>query len=135
MEHFNCFKCGGSELSYQKYVKYVDKVIIHPDDHIEHHQQKIDETDVIGAEHYYICACCGMPPMFRGDYITTEDELVEYLGMTLEERAEMLAEYFTMDEELAQQIEECRIDEEEQIEEIDETEPNQREDMTDEEDE
>jgi hypothetical protein len=123
MHKFHCFNCGRSELSYEKWVKSVEKVVILPDDRIKHHQQKIDKTDVLGAAYHYICTCCDRPPMFRGDYITTEDELKIYLSMTADERVKMQADYNAMVEEENALLESEGRDGEVQRDEFDETEP------------
>ena len=93
MEKFTCLSCGSSELSFIKWVKCVEKVVIHPDARIEYDDQQIDDTEMLGAEYRYVCACCGKPPLLYGHYVENEDELIEYLNMTLDVRTQMQIKY------------------------------------------
>jgi len=110
--NFVCFKCGSEKLMYEKWVKCQEKVIIHHDGHIEYVEQKIDDNNVLRVECRYVCSSCGEPPMLYGDYITTEDDLKEYLEMSLEERAEMQADFEQMQFEQAK-LEEKKLEDEE----------------------
>ena len=101
MEKFKCLSCGSFELSFVKWVKCVEKVVVHKNNHIEYYDQQIDVKDMLRAEYRYICACCGRPPMLYGTSIMTEDDLLEYLDMTVDERAAMQAEYEQMQLEQA----------------------------------
>lgn len=90
---FKCLKCGCEGLLYEKWVKCQEKVIIHQDGNIEYVDQNIDDTNVLGAECRFICGSCGEPPMLYGEYITTEADLIDYLEMSVEKRAEMQADF------------------------------------------
>ncbi|MHB9069644.1 MAG: hypothetical protein ACYC54_04665 [Sedimentisphaerales bacterium] len=102
---FMCLTCGSTKLSYKKWISCQEDVLIHQNGHKEYVNQTIDDTNAIGVECRFICGSCGEPPMLYGDYIVTEDELNEYLEMSLKKRAEMQADF------------EQRLNEEAQIEE------------------
>ena len=115
MYNFKCLSCSGSKLRYGKWIKCDEDVLVHQeDDFIEYINQQIDDNNVLGADCRFICGSCGEPPMLYGDYITTEDELNDYLKMSLEERAEMQADFEQMLNEEAK-IEEKLLEDEELI--------------------
>jgi hypothetical protein len=100
MNKFKCLYCGSEgKLIFSKYVKCEDTVIFYEDNHIEY-DQHIDDNDVLGAEHRFICGACKRPVMFYGDYMTTEEELVALLNLTAEELAEMQADYEPTEDQL-----------------------------------
>jgi len=101
MHKFQCLYCGSEELVFTKWVKCLEKVIFHTNDHINYHQH-IDDNDVLGAEHRFICGSCKKPVLFYGDYMTTEDELIAYINFTDQERAEILEDYEQIKENQAQ---------------------------------
>lgn len=102
MHKFKCLTCGSEELSYEKWIKCREKVSIRPDGHVEYFDQDINDTDMLPVECRFICACCGKPLMFYGNSIVTEAELQDYLDMTVDQRAEMQAEYEALEQEKAQ---------------------------------
>ncbi len=100
LNKFQCLKCNGSELSYEKWINSKEDVVIHADGHIEYCLGKIDETNELGAVCGYICRKCNFPLYFRNSRIENEDDLKFYLSMTPEEIREAEKEYFEEQEEL-----------------------------------
>ena len=96
---FKCQKCGGSKLSYQKYVQSLSEVLIKDSGHIEYGLSKIDEENELGAVQSYICRSCGTSLSFRGGIIETEEDLRFYLSMTPEELKEAEEEYLVEQEQ------------------------------------
>jgi hypothetical protein len=89
MFKFQCLSCGSTELSYEKWVRCREKVLHRPDGHIEYNDQQINDNEVCRFGRGYTCTCCGKPLMLYRDVLATEDELEEYLGLTMEERVQM----------------------------------------------
>ena len=86
MEKFNCINCGSSQLKYQKWIKFEDKVIIHPSGHIEYYDQEVDDNDLFGVDCRYICGSCKKPlQLFNGFNIQTESQLQNYIEFYSEE--------------------------------------------------
>ena len=98
MFKFQCLYCGSNELIFSKWVKCEEKVIIHSNDHINYHQH-IDDNDVLGAEHRFICGTCKKPLLYGN--LTTEEELIDYLNLSGQERAEIQADYEQKEEHLS----------------------------------
>lgn len=96
MEKFVCLHCGSSELSYEKWVKREDKVIVHDNGSIECYDKQIDTAKVDWSYDQYICGSCTKPLLFYDDNfgfgeVSTEDQLLNYLSLSIQERKEMLA--------------------------------------------
>jgi hypothetical protein len=108
MFKFQCLYCGSNQLIFSKWVKDEETVIFHNDNHIEYHQH-IDDNDVLGAEHRFICGTCKKPLLYGN--LTTEEELINYLNLSDQERAEIQEEYDIKQEQEAQ-LDEKRSDDE-----------------------
>lgn len=93
MERFICENCGSTELIYDNWVRCRKKVIIQSTGFIEYFDQNINVDDILPAEYRFICGSCGKSPMLYGNYITDEAELIDYLNLTAEEKAEMQEDY------------------------------------------
>ena len=78
---FVCRECGGNELGYQKYVKYVMPVTIKENDCIEYGQSVFDEDDYLCAGNGFVCMKCGNLIIFCGLRIETEQDLLDDLKM------------------------------------------------------
>ncbi|MHB9071673.1 MAG: hypothetical protein ACYC54_15040 [Sedimentisphaerales bacterium] len=103
MFQFKCFNCGSDELSYEKWIKEREAVLIQPDTgFITYIDQQIDDTNVLPAECRFICQTCKKPVLFHGSDIQTEAELTDYFGFTVDQRAEMQAEFEAQQEQEAQ---------------------------------
>lgn len=93
MNEFQCLACSGSKLSYEKWIKCRERILMQPTGHIEYVDQDINDADVLPVECRFICTCCGQPPMLHGECIVTEAELKDYLELTVDKRTEMQDEY------------------------------------------
>jgi len=113
MFQFKCFNCGSDELSYEKWIKEREAVLIQPDTgFITYIDQQIDDTNVLPAECRFICRTCKKPVLFHGSSdIQTEAELTDYLGFTVDQRAEMQAEFEQIEKQKAQSAEQLLSDE------------------------
>lgn len=94
MYKFQCLKCGSSELSYGKWIYCEDRALINTDDgFIEYYDQEIDDNNVFGVVSRYLCHICKTPILHHGHMIVTENELKDYLEMTIDQRTETQAEF------------------------------------------
>jgi len=102
---FQCCRCGGKNLGYQKYVKCIEPVAIHADHHIEYGPAAINQDDYLAAEFGFICADCGYFIYHCGRRIETEKELIDYLSSPPEKLAEEQKFYETCEKEIAEEDE------------------------------
>ena len=88
MYSFNCRRCGGTNLAYQKWVEACMTAQIHDDGHIEYHQAVIDEDNDLGGVGGFVCMDCKDELYFCGCRIQTEEELTSYLSLDQLDREE-----------------------------------------------
>lgn len=74
---FKCKKCGSEELAYRSYAKCLIPVVIREDGSIEYLKPVVDCDDYIHNTGHYCCSGCGSP---AGNYLRSEQELLEYLS-------------------------------------------------------
>lgn len=104
MEKFVCLKCGNTELSVVKWIKSKEKVEVHPDGHIEYLDQQINDNEVRDSDSKFICRTCKtplfiyLPGVLRyAQDVSTDQNLIRYLNLSIEERRKMAADYEEME--------------------------------------
>lgn len=83
---FECKKCGTGELAYSSYAKCLIPVVIREEGSMEYLEAVVDSDDTIQNTGYYCCSECGSPV---GNYLQTEQELLEYLSSDVSRQDEM----------------------------------------------
>ncbi len=83
---FNCPKCGGNKLTYEKWVQSTEDVIIHENGHIEYSEAIINPDSELGSCDAFRCRSCGHLLSYFGSIISNEHDLTAYLMLTQEER-------------------------------------------------
>ena len=81
LHQFVCERCGGSKLSFHKWVRCREEVIFTEDGRIEYGPPVADEKDDLGLHHGFICRQCERLLEHQGQHVETEADLKVYLSM------------------------------------------------------
>ena len=98
---FECLKCGGNKLVYQKYAKCLTPVSIPDNEHVKYGLSSFNEDDYLTVSTGFCCAGCNILIEHRGIRMETEKDLLDYLTMEPYLREHQKQEY---DERLEAQI-------------------------------
>jgi len=97
MEQFTCQHCKSKKLAYRTYAKSTWPIQILEDGTLYHQEPVIDMDDFLPAEFGFCCGDCGQLIVFCGQNLETEQDLINYLSLSVDHRNQLQSEYDEME--------------------------------------